>query len=362
MTPLQQYQNAIQSGEFVYDAQQEQIAKTLQHLYERVTVQKKSSVFHKAKHLFKEKKTPKGLYIWGSVGAGKTWLMDMFYNCLPDQKKLRLHFHHFMRQVHHYLKQLQGQQDPLKIIAKRFAQQTNIICFDEFFVSDITDAMILGNLLEALFNEGVILVTTSNIPPDELYRNGLQRARFLPAIALLKKHTEIISLQSQTDYRLRELTQAGVYFSPLNDQNKQKMQQLFEHLTYGIADKNHQLNINEREITTLACTHNIAWFEFNVLCHTPRSQMDYLEIAQTFHTVFVSNIPKIAPHDVNSARYLINLIDIFYDCKVKLILSAEVPITEIYTQGELQFAFQRTCSRLLEMQSEEYLHLPHQSS
>lgn len=362
MTPIQQYQKAIQTGEFIYDPQQEVVAQALQHLYEQILEQEKKSVFHSIKHIFKQKSVPLGLYIWGSVGAGKTWLMDIFYNSLPEKKKFRLHFHHFMQQVHTHLKELQGQRDPLKIIAKRFSQQSCVICFDEFFVCDITDAMILGNLLDALFKESVILVTTSNLPPDELYRNGLQRERFLPAIALLKKYTQVISLQSQTDYRLRELTQAGVYYCPLNDHNSEKMQQLFDHLTHGSAQYNQVLNINEREFRTIVCTQNVVWFEFEILCNTPRSQMDYLDIAQTFHTVFVSNIPKIASRDVNAARYLINLVDIFYDRRVKLILSAEVPILEIYTEGELYFAFQRTSSRLLEMQSEEYLHLPHQLS
>lgn len=362
MNPIQQYQQAIQSGAFIHDPQQEMVMQALQHLYEQIIEQEKKSILQNIKSMFKQKNRPQGLYIWGSVGAGKTWLMDMFYHCLPENKKFRLHFHHFMQQVHHHLKQLQGQRDPLKTIAKQFAQQSNVICFDEFFVLDITDAMILANLLEALFNEGIILITTSNIPPDELYRNGLQRNRFLPAIALLKQHTQIISLQSQTDYRLRELTQAGVYFCPLNNQNKEKMQQLFDHLTHGSAQHNKILQINDREIQTIACSQNIAWFEFNILCHVPRSQMDYLDIAQTFHTVFLSNVPKIAAKDVNSARYLINLIDILYDKRVKLVISSVVPILELYTEGELHFAFQRTCSRLLEMQSEEYLHLPHQAS
>ena len=360
MTPIQQYQQAIKSGEFIHDTQQEIVAQALQHLYEQIIAQDNQTLLQNIKLFFKQKSAPLGLYIWGSVGAGKTWLMDIFYHCLPGNKRLRLHFHHFMQQVHHHLKQLQGQGDPLKIIAKRFAQQSTVICFDEFFVCDITDAMILGNLLDALFNEGVILITTSNISPNELYHNGLQRDRFLPAIALLKKNTKTISLQSQTDYRLRELTQAGVYFYPLNEQNAEKMRQLFDQLTHGSAHYNQILQINAREIQTIACTQNIVWFEFNILCHTPRSQLDYLDIAQTYHTVFLSNIPKIAQQDVNMARYLINLIDILYDQRVKLVISTEVPILELYTAGELHFAFQRTCSRLLEMQSEEYLHSPHQ--
>ncbi len=362
VTPIEQYQQAIQSGEYIHDPQQEIVAQALQHLYEQIIEQENKSLLLYIKSIFKQKDTPQGLYIWGSVGAGKTWLMDMFYHCLPDDKKFRLHFHHFMQQVHHHLKQLQGQRDPLKIIAKQFAQQSSVICFDEFFVLDITDAMILANLLEALFNEGIILITTSNIPPDELYRNGLQRNRFLPAIALLKKQTQIISLQSQADYRLRELKQAGVYFCPLSDQNTAKIQQLFNQLTHSSARYNQALQINDREIKTIACTQNVVWFEFNILCHVPRSQMDYLDIAKTFHTVFLSNVPKIAAQDVNSARYLINLIDILYDKRVKLIMSAAVPILELYIKGELHFAFQRTCSRLLEMQSEEYLHLAHLTS
>lgn len=358
MTPIQRYRKAIESGEFQPDLQQEKIMLALQDLYEQFIARQKK-LWHAIKHRIKPIPALPGLYIWGSVGAGKTWLMDLFYDSLPAPRKMRMHFHHFLQQVHAQLKQLQGQRDPLKVIAKHFAQQTSILCFDEFFVADITDAMILGNLLAALFKEGVTLVTTSNVPPDLLYRNGLQRDRFLPAIALIKEFTQVIPLQNNIDYRLRELTQAGVYFYPLNQHSEQQMQRLFQHLTHGEAEMNKTVIIYDRPITTIAYSHNIVWFDFAVLCHTPRSQLDYLEIAATYDTVFLSNIPSISERDHNSIRYLINLIDIFYDQKVKLIISAAIPIAEIYLKGDLQFEFQRTCSRLLEMQSEQYLRMPH---
>lgn len=359
-TPYQIYQQVIQNNEFFADPQQEKAILAFQEIYDQLLIaQKNNFLLHKIKHTFKRSKPVHGLYIWGSVGAGKTWLMDIFFKSLPIKSKLRLHFHHFMQQVHTHLKELQGQKDPLKIIAKRFAKQAKILCFDEFFVTDITDAMILGNLLAALFNEGVTLVTTSNLPPDELYRNGLQRNRFLPAIALLKKYTQILHLQSLADYRLRELTQAGVYFYPLNKENEQKIANLFQHLAHGSEVKQQVLTINNRTIETIAYSHNIVWFDFNILCHTPRSQLDYLEIAKTYHTVFLSNVPAIKANELNAIRYLINLIDILYDCRVKLIVLAEVAIPDIYVEGDLRFEFQRTCSRLLEMQSEHYLELGH---
>lgn len=361
-TPYQIYTSAIQNGEFFADPQQEKIMLALQHVYDQILSRKKrNALLHKIKHTFKPTVPVQGLYIWGSVGAGKTWLMDMFYQSIPTDQKLRLHFHHFMQQVHAHLKQLQGQSDPLKIIAKHFAKKTKILCFDEFFVNDITDAMILGNLFAALFNEGVTLVTTSNLSPDDLYKNGLQRGRFLPAITLLKRHTQVLHLQSLTDYRLRELKQAGVYFCPIDKEHEQCMASLFQHLTHNTAELDQVLNINDRPIATVACAQDVVWFDFNILCHTPRSQLDYLEIAKIFHTIFLSNVPTINTKDVNSIRYFINLVDIIYDCRVKLIISADVPIAEIYPAGELISEFQRTRSRLLEMQSEHYLHLPHLS-
>lgn len=356
MKPIEQYQQAISSGNFIPDSQQQRAVEHLQRVYDDIlNAQKKSW-----KKIFSKQKTPiKGLYLWGEVGAGKTWLMDIFYDALPISRKLRMHFHRFIHRVHDDLKKLQGKQDPLKIVAKKIAAEADVLCFDEFIVADITDAMLLANLLDALFAQGVTLVTTSNTLPDNLYRNGLQRGRFLPAIELIKQHTEILHLQSQQDYRLRVLTQLGIYFSPLNETTVNTMQRIFAQLTHERFTREESLVINDRTIETKACGNQIVWFDFNILCHVPRSQLDYLEISRCFHTVLLSNVPKIAPEEDNLIVYLINLVDVFYDAKVKLIISAAVSIGELYTQGRYVFQFQRTKSRLLEMQSLEYFHAEH---
>lgn len=348
MTPLEHYQQAITRAEFKSNALQEQVMLALQHIYDELLTPKK---------LFK-KHNVKGLYLWGGVGIGKTWLMDTFYQCLPIPK-LRMHFHRFMQHVHHELRSLQGQADPLKKVAKHLAKQARVICLDEFLVNDITDAMLLANLLDALFNEGITLITTTNIAPDDLYHNGLQRNNFLPAIALIKKHLQVWHLQSMIDYRLRDLTATGTYFFPLNADAELFMQQHFQHLTHDYPIQVEPLTIADRKVKILGAASDVVWFDFHDICHVPRSQMDYLEIAKDYSTVLVSNVPQITAHQDNTARYLINLVDVFYDARVKLILSAAVAIDDLYPTGRFSFEFDRTRSRLLEMQSRAYLHKKH---
>lgn len=360
MSILEAYQKAIANGEFIADPNQAEVVNYLQQLANNFIEAHASKWSKLISNITRRKKTPIiGLYLWGGVGAGKTWLMDLFFDNLPTDRKLRLHFHRFMQQVHQRLTALQGVSDPLKEVAKEFAAEADILCFDEFIVQDITDAMVLANLFEALFANGLTLVTTSNMTPDQLYRNGLQRTRFLPAIELIKKYTHTIHLQSLQDYRLRVLTEASIYFTPLNETTTKQMELIFNEYTHGRAQFNSVLLIADREIPTLAVSNQVVWFEFNNLCHVPRSQIDYLEIAQDFHTVFLSNVTHISSNRDDLIVYLITLIDVLYDAKVKLIMSAEVPVAELYTHGRYSFEFERTKSRLLEMQSLEYLKTPH---
>lgn len=357
MTPLEIYQRNLTQG-FRNDPNQAQAILHLQRLYEELIDKSQpasSSLKKWAEKLFsQEKKIIHGVYLWGSVGVGKTWLMDIFFESLPIQRKLRMHFHRFMQFVHQELTQLQGQKNPLKIVAKHFAAKADIICFDEFLVNDIVDAMLLANLLAALFDENITLVTTANVEPDLLYRNGLQRSRFLPAITLIKNNLETIHLPTLIDYRVQTHEKIGSYFFPINDENQKQFQAGFEKLTHGREMTRENLYIERRLIQTEKLFDGIVWFDFQKLCSVPRSQLDYLEIAERFHTVFLSGIPKIRSDESNTARYLINLIDIFYDKHVRLIILSAVPLDEIYMEGKLIFEFRRTRSRLNEMQSEEY--------
>ena len=356
-SPLQHYYHQVNEGKFQANLLQNKAMLNLQRVYDELIATENTT----RKHWFlRTKKTNfvKGLYLWGGVGIGKTWLMDIFYENVPIPK-LRLHFHRFMQQIHLQLKQLQGEINPLQKIAKQLANQARLICLDEFLVNDITDAMLLANLLTALFAEGITLITTANVAPDDLYRNGLQRGRFIPAIELIKKHLEIFHLTSDVDYRLRTLEQAGTYFYPLNDHSAQCMQNNFLKFAHGATINYGNLAINEREIKTLCYASDVVWFDFNDICQMPRSQLDYLEIARYFSTVLISNVHQISEHEDNIARYLINLVDVFYDAHVKLIISAVKPVSELYLKGRLSFEFARTRSRLLEMQSRDYLQKEH---
>ncbi|MFP5499139.1 MAG: cell division protein ZapE [Gammaproteobacteria bacterium] len=362
MTPLERYQAELKRPEFFHDAAQETAVRHLQRLYDDLVQasQNKPGMFSK---LFgKKDHTPvKGLYFWGGVGRGKTYLVDTFFEALPFKEKVRTHFHRFMKRVHEEMKTLPGEKNPLTIIAKRFSEEARVICFDEFFVSDITDAMILGTLMEELFKNGVTLVATSNIVPDGLYKDGLQRARFLPAIALIKQNTDIVNVDSGVDYRLRHLEQAELFHYPLNEVAQESLRKSFRALTPECtqAIENDKLIIENREIIALRTCDDVAWFEFRELCDGPRSQNDYIELGKIFHAVILSGVEQMSVTTDDIARRFINMVDEFYDRNVKLIISAEVELKDLYTGGRLNFEFQRTLSRLLEMQSHEFLSRAH---
>lgn len=302
----------------------------------------------------------RGIYLWGGVGRGKTWLMDLFYNSLPFKQKQRSHFHRFMQFVHEELKRHRDRADPLDLIAQQLATKTRVLCFDEFFVSDIADAMLLSNLLRSLFDRGVTLVATSNCAPDDLYKDGLQRARFLSAIRLIKECTLVLNVDSGVDYRLRQLEHAHTWFDMHDANALQAMQRVFTHLAQGNATSDASLVLNHRKLKVRQLASEAAWFEFREICDGPRGQADYIELARCYHSVFVSNMPQLTPLLENQARRFISMIDEFYDRGVKVFIAAATPPQQIYQGDRLKFEFQRTLSRLIEMQSKEYLALPHQ--
>ncbi|MCF5139614.1 cell division protein ZapE [Pseudomonas edaphica] len=362
MTPLERYQADLKRPEFFHDAAQENAVRHLQRLYDDLVAASHNKPGMFSKLFGKKDHTPvKGLYFWGGVGRGKTYLVDTFFEALPFKEKVRTHFHRFMKRVHEEMKTLPGEKNPLTIIAKRFSEEARVICFDEFFVSDITDAMILGTLMEELFKNGVTLVATSNIVPDGLYKDGLQRARFLPAIALIKQNTEIVNVDSGVDYRLRHLEQAELFHFPLNEAAHESLKKSFRALTPECtqAVENDKLMIENREIIALRTCDDVAWFEFRQLCDGPRSQNDYIELGKIFHAVILSGVEQMSVTTDDIARRFINMVDEFYDRNVKLIISAEVELKDLYTGGRLNFEFQRTLSRLLEMQSHEFLSRGH---
>ncbi len=301
----------------------------------------------------------RGLYLWGGVGRGKTFLMDLFYDNLAVGAKKRIHFHRMMHDVHDRLSTLSDTEDPLDVVASQIAAETRVLCFDEFFVSDIGDAMILGRLLDGLFRRGVTLVATSNSKPDDLYRDGLQRQRFLPAIALLNKYTHVVNMDGGTDYRLRLLQKAGTWLTPDDATARQKLHYFFSESASSDIHEGGKLEINNRDIPVRRHAKGIAWFDFDALCDGPRSQADYIEIARWFPSVILSGAPTLDPMREDQARRFIALVDEFYDRRVKLIVSAAATPADLYAGNRLEFEYQRTLSRLTEMQSDEYLALPH---
>ncbi|MFQ5609853.1 MAG: cell division protein ZapE [Woeseiaceae bacterium] len=303
----------------------------------------------------------RGLYIWGGVGRGKTFLMDLFFETLEVEKKKRIHFHRMMRDVHARLNTLGDIEDPLDSVADQIAGQAHVLCFDEFFVSDIGDAMILGRLLRGLFDRGVTLVTTSNSPPPDLYKDGLQRSRFLPAIKALETHTRVLRLDGGTDYRLRLLQEAGTYLTPDDEQAQARLLRLFDESASSQIDVEQAIEINGRDIQTRHCAKSIAWFDFYDICDGPRSQSDYIEIARWYPEIIVSGVPVFDRALEDQARRFIALVDEFYDRRVKLIVSAARDAAGLYRGERLAFEFDRTVSRLVEMQSNEYLALPHRA-
>lgn len=374
LAPLARYRAELSSGELVYDAAQEAAAERLQRLYEALVAEQAALPARSPKRLsrrlaglWKSRNEPaepampdiQGVYFWGGVGRGKTWLMNAFFASLPFADKQRTHFHRFMQHVHAELGRYKGEKNPLLLIAADLAQDARVICFDEFFVKDIADAMILANLLKALFEHGVVLVATSNIVPDDLYKNGLQRARFLPAIALLKQHCDVMHLDGGVDYRLRTLSRAEIFHVPLGEAAEQALEQSFRALAGETGEEQAALEVNGRTLTAQRLHDAVVWFEFDELCNGPRSQNDYIELARYFHTVLLSNVMQMGPRTDAQTRRFINMVDEFYDRGVNLLLSAEVPVDSLYTGGRLSFEFQRTLSRLEEMQSRDYLARAH---
>ena len=312
------------------------------------------------KKLINRPAIPRGVYMYGGVGRGKSFLMDCFFQAVPVVRKTRLHFHEFMREVHRELAELQGTVNPLDELGARIAKRFRLICFDEFHVADITDAMILHRLLDALFDNGVGFVTTSNFRPDDLYPNGLHRDRILPAIRLLNEKLEVINIDNGTDYRRRTMEQVKLYHTPLGAEADAQMNEAFTRLAAS-HDEDPLLHIEQREIRARRKAGGVIWFDFRTLCGGPRSQNDYLEIATQFHTVLLSDVPRMSARNASEARRFTWLVDVLYDRRVKLILSAQVPPEELYTEGALAHEFPRTVSRLNEMQSAEYLALEHRT-
>ncbi|NKC12372.1 MAG: cell division protein ZapE [Gammaproteobacteria bacterium] len=373
-TPRARYDHEIETGILQPDPMQAKAVDALQNIYQALLVsppEPEGGVPGWLKSLMSSTRISsalrspapgapiRGLYLFGGVGRGKTHLVDSFHDALPFAAKMRIHFHRFMQRVHAELKTLRRQSDPLLSVAERLASEARVLTFDEFHVADVTDAMLLGRLLEALFARRVTLITTSNIHPDDLYAGGLQRARFLPAIALLKEHTTVMHLNSDNDYRLRLLEQAEIYHCPLDDTAHESLAASFDAIAPYHSLSGEALDILGRSIDTVRSAPGIVWFDFYAICDGPRGAADYIEIGRLFHTVLVSNVPQFSRRDNDRALRFTLLVDELYDRSVNLIVSAAAAPHELYLEGRHEFAFQRTASRLTEMGSTQYLRKPH---
>jgi cell division protein ZapE len=343
------------------DPAQAKVVALFDELRDRLIAAKPKRLLGKLLSGGKQHELQRGLYVWGGVGRGKTWLMDLFFQSLPFRDKQRSHFHRFMQSVHDELKKHKEQADPLDLVADRIAQKARILCFDELFVTDIADAMLLGNLFRGLFKRGVTLVATSNVAPDDLYKEGLQRARFVPAIRLLKEHTQVVHMDGGADYRLRLLERAHTWFDTRATASTAELEKLFDAIAAEPGATDTTLILNHRRLRAHRHADGAIWFAFKELCEGPRGQADYIEIARCYHTVFLTDVPVLGPDAENAARRFISLVDEFYDRAVKLIVCAAAPVPELYRGSKLTFEFERTKSRLIEMQSQDYLSRPHQA-
>lgn len=371
--PLASYDDEVERGVLRVDVEQRAVMQKLELIGDEL--KRRQNWTPPSRSLFARWTKPakvkvrgiKGLYLWGGVGRGKTHLCDLFFDAVSFQDKTRLHFHRFMQQIHDDLRKLDSVENPMDIIADDWASRARLLLLDEIHVNDITDAMLLGGLLTALFNRGVTLVTTSNVPPEGLYKDGLQRARFLPAIAQICDHSQIVEMVGVTDYRLRVLKKEPVYrvskfTRGVSDSRTQRaMQESFDALCSDIDNRASSIDINSRELPVRGVNADVAWFTFDTLCNTNRSTQDYIELARMFQTILVSDIPLMDNTTDDSARRFVNMIDEFYDRHVKLIVSAQAPADKLYTGSRLAFEFERAASRLFEMQTTEYLGTAHRS-
>jgi len=354
------YEHSLDREGHVEDPAQLELIARLEELQQRIVAQPPRRGGLRTMFFRDEPREPvRGIYIWGGVGRGKTFLMDLFFESLSIDDKKRVHFHRMMQDVHARMKRLGSVEDPVDKVAAAIAREIRVLCFDEFFVSDIGDAMILGRLLDGLFRRGVTLVATSNAKPEDLYHDGLQRQRFLPAIDLINAHCDVVNMDGGIDYRLRLLQKAGTYLCPDDDEAMRRLEFFFGESASTKIENDIDLDVNGRPIRARRCAKGVAWFRFDDICDGPRSQADYIELARWYPTVIVSGVPRFDGSLDDQARRFIALVDEFYDRRVKLILSAEVGASELYAGTRLAFDFERTTSRLVEMQSTDYLALPH---
>jgi cell division protein ZapE len=347
------YEHALEQRGYQSDEAQRKAVERLQQAYDE-WVAFKSQRSNKLMRLITRPAVPRGVYMWGGVGRGKSFLMDSFYSVIPVTRKTRLHFHEFIRGVHRQLDELKGIADPLDEVARRIAKKYRLICFDEFHVSDIADAMILYNLLKALFDNGVSFIMTSNYKPETLYPDGLHRDRMLPTIALINEKLDVLNVDAGNDYRKRALQQVAAYHTPLGAKADHELRAAFASIA-ETADEDPRIHIEAREIKALRRAGGAVWFDFATLCGGPRSQIDYLELASRFHTIVLSDVPRMSVAMSSEARRFTWLIDVLYDHRVKLLMSAEAEPEQLYTEGRLAHEFHRTVSRIIEMQSSEYM-------
>jgi cell division protein ZapE len=357
-SPSERYAAGVAAGEWQDDSAQRGALAEPDRLWRELAAAPPPSFWQRLRGRIE---APRGIYLHGPVGRGKTFLCDLFYEALPLESKRRTHFHRFMQDVHASLKQLEGRANPLEDVAARIAAESRVLVLDEFFVGDIGDAMILGNLLRALFARGAVLVTTSNTKPANLYQDGLQRERFLPAIALIEQHCAVVALESPHDWRLRALRQAPVYYTPPGADAERAMRAIFNRVAHATARRDFDLVVNDRPIAARLEADGAAWFEFAALCEGPRGVADYIELARAYHTILVSNVPQFTPLMEDAARRFIELVDELYDRGVNLVVSAAAPAIDLYDGERLRAEFARTESRLIEMQSEEYLAREHRA-
>lgn len=357
-SPLTWYQAAAQQPNFIRDEAQAMAIEHLDRLWTELMMFKRKRNRFLGRSL-RSPQVPSGLYFYGGVGRGKSFLMDAFFGCLPYKRKRRVHFHAFMSEIHQRLKGLKSEANPLKSVASEIARETRVLCFDEFHVSDIADAMILGRLLENLLNEGVVLVATSNYAPSELYPQGQNRSSFLPTIALIEANLTVLNVDGGEDYRLRTLKPAEIFFTPPSEENEAKLAALFKEMS-GVPELNPGISvIHGRDIPHKARSERAIWFDFRALCFGPRSQADYLYLAEHYEMVFISGLERLTPQEKAEARRLTWLIDVMYDFRVKMCATSEVGVDDIYVEGDFAQEFTRTASRMTEMQSEVYLEQPH---